>query len=83
MFKLSVVTPSGKAYEDSVDSVAAPGLLGGLEVYSGHMALVCALKNGKLRIRKAGKEQSLTIDSGLLEVNAAHDVLVLADQIIS
>ncbi|MBI3602747.1 MAG: ATP synthase F1 subunit epsilon [Candidatus Omnitrophica bacterium] len=82
MFQLSIVTPSGKAFEDAVNSLAAPGLMGGFEVYSGHMPILCALKAGVVRIRKEGKEQSLTIDSGVLEVNASHNVLLLADQIM-
>ena len=81
MFQLSVVTPSGKAFEDKIDSLAAPGLTGGFEVYSNHMPMLSALKNGVVRIRKEGKEQSLTIDSGVLEVDASHQVLLLADQI--
>jgi F-type H+-transporting ATPase subunit epsilon len=82
MFQLSVVTPSGKAFEDQVDSVALPGLLGGLEVYSGHMPIVTALKGGNVVIRKGGQAfKTLTIDSGVVEVDASHNVLVLADQI--
>ena len=80
MFQLSILTPSGKVFEDNVESVAAPGLEGGFEVYSGHMPFLSALKAGAVRVRKEGKEQSFTIDSGVLEVNATHNVLVLADQ---
>ena len=83
MFQLSIVTPSGKVFEDSVESVALPGLEGGLEVYSKHMPILYALKAGAVRIRKEGKEiKSLKIDSGVIEVNAKHDVLLLADQIL-
>ncbi len=82
MFQLSVVTPSGKAFEEMVESVVAPGLMGGFEVYSHHMPMLCALKIGKVRIKKEGKDiKSFKIDSGILEVNARHDVLLLADQI--
>ena len=84
MFQLSVITPSGKVFEDTIESVAAPGLVGGFEVYSQHMSMLCALKGGLVRIRKDGKEiKSLTIDSGVLEVDANHNVLLLADQIIA
>ena len=83
MFQLSVVTPSGKAFEDKVESIAVPGLIGGLEVYSNHMPMLCALKTGPVRIKKNGKEQVLNIDSGVLEVSANHNVLLLADQIIA
>lgn len=84
MFKLSVITPLGKVFEDTVTSLAAPGLTGGFEVYSNHMPMICALKTGAIRIRKSAlaKEQAIKIDSGILEVNADHDVLLLADQIM-
>ena len=83
MFQLSIVTPVGKIYEDTVESVAVTGLEGGLEVYSQHMPLVSALKGGLVRIRKEGKDvKSFTIDSGVLEVDVNHDVLVLADQVL-
>ncbi|MBF0489052.1 MAG: ATP synthase F1 subunit epsilon [Candidatus Omnitrophica bacterium] len=82
MFQLSIVTPSGKVFEETVESLAAPGLMGGLEVYSNHEPMLCALKGGLVRIRKDGKNiKVLTIDSGVLEVDATHNVLLLADQI--
>jgi ATP synthase F1 epsilon subunit len=82
MFQLSIITPAGKVFEDNVESLAAPGLMGGFEVYSHHMSMLVALKEGSVRIRKEGKDiKSLTIDSGVLEVDANHNVLLLADQI--
>jgi F-type H+-transporting ATPase subunit epsilon len=82
MFQLSVITPSGKVFEDSIESLSAPGLMGGFEVYSQHMPFLSALKGGVISIRKSGKEfKSLKIDSGILEVDASHNVLLLADQI--
>lgn len=83
MFQLSIVTPSGKVFEDMVESIAAPGLMGGFEVYSNHMPFISGLKGGVVHIKKEGKEfKTLTIDSGVLEVNVNHQVLLLADQIV-
>ena len=82
MIQLSIVTPAGKYFEDKVESIAVPGLEGGLEVYSGHMAIVCALKSGRVRLRREGRDfKSFSIDSGILEVDPNHHVLLLADQI--
>ena len=84
MFQLSIVTPAGKVFEDSVESVVALGVEGGFEVFAKHQPMVCALKAGPVRVKKEGKDfKSFTIDSGVLEVDAAHNVLVLADQITS
>ena len=83
MFQLSIVTPSGKVFDESVESLAVPGLMVGFEVYSHRMPMLCALKGGLVRLRRDGKDfKSLTIDSGVLEVDANHNVLVLADQIL-
>ena len=78
-FQLSLITPEGRIFEDTVDSIAAPGLLGGFEVYSGHEALLAALKEGKLKVRKGGSEQIFTTGSGVLEVMPDHSVLALVD----
>ncbi len=78
-FQLSIITPSGKILEDTVDSVSAPGLEGGFEVYSGHAAMLTALKDGKVKVRKGGSEQIFTTASGILEVGPDHNVLLLLD----
>ncbi len=78
-FQLSILTPAGKVYEDTVDSVSATGLEGGFQVLTGHMALLAALKEGQLKVRKADKEQVFTAASGIFEVMPDHNVLVLVD----
>ena len=79
MFKLSVITPTGQAFEGEANSVAACGLMGGFEVYSGHAAMVAALKPGKFTIRTTSGVSSLAISDGILEVSSDHNVLVLTD----
>ncbi len=78
-FTLSVLTPAGKVYEDTVDSVAASGVEGGFEVYSNHQATLAALKEGPFKIRKNASEQIFQTGSGILEVTPEHNVLVLVD----
>ena len=78
-FKLSVITPTGQAFEGDVNSVAAPGLVGGFEVYGGHASMVAALKPGKFTIRTAAGSSVLAIADGILEVSPDHNVLVLTD----
>ncbi len=79
-FKLSILTPAGTVFDGEVDSMAAPGLEGGFEVYSGHAAMMTALKAGEARIKQQGKILTFNIDSGILEVTPQHHVLLLADQ---
>ena len=79
-FKLTIVAPSGKVFEDSVDSIAVIGLEGAFEVYSKHTPLISSLKPGRARVRRAGKETAYEITSGILEVDLEHNVTLLADQ---
>lgn len=79
-FKLSIVSPSGKIFEDTVDSIAVVGTEGGFEVYSRHMPIISALKAGRARVRQAGHETAYEIPSGILEVDLEHNVTLLADQ---
>ena len=81
-FKLSIVAPSGKIFEDSVDSIAVPGTEGSFEVYSKHTPIISALKAGLARVRQADRLTTFEITSGILEVDLEHNVTLLADQII-
>ena len=79
-FKLSIVAPAGKIFEDTVDSIAVVGTEGAFEVYSRHTPLIAALKAGRARVRHAGAETAYEITSGILEVDLEHNVTLLADQ---
>ena len=79
-FKLSIVAPSGKIFEDTVDSIAVIGTEGAFEVYSKHMPLISTLKAGRARVRQADRETAFEITSGILEVDLEHNVTLLADQ---
>ena len=79
-FKLSIVSPSGRIFEDTVDSIAVPGTEGGFEVYSKHMPFISSLKAGPVRVRQSGKITAYEITSGILEVDCEHNVILLADQ---
>lgn len=80
-FKLTIVAPSGKIFEDTVDSIAVTGLEGAFEVYSRHTPLIASLKPGHARVRKAKQETTYEITSGILEVDLEHNVTLLADQV--
>ena len=81
-FKLSIVAPSGKIFDDSVDSIAVIGAEGAFEVYSKHMPLISALKSGRARVRQGAQETAFEITSGILEIDIEHNATLLADQAI-
>ena len=65
-FKLSIVAPSGKLFEDMVDSIAVTGTEGAFEVYSQHTPLISTLKAGRARVRQGKVECAYEITSGIL-----------------
>ena len=79
-FKLSIVAPSGKVFEDMVDSIAVRGTEGDFEVFSKHTPVISSLKAGLARVRQSGKETAYDITSGIIEVDIEHNVTLLADQ---
>jgi F-type H+-transporting ATPase subunit epsilon len=80
-FQLNIITPAGSFFQDTVDAVVVPGEAGLFTVMTNHAALVAALQAGIIKVTQPGKETLFTIDSGVLEVDAGHQCLILADQI--
>jgi len=76
--RLDIVTPEKLAFSDEIDSVVVPGGEGELGILPSHAPIVSTLQPGELRYLKAGKETSLAIGTGVVEVS--HDrVSVLTD----
>lgn len=76
--KLEIVTPEEKIYSEDVDMVTLPGSEGEFGVLPKHVPLLTALKPGELRVRKDGRETSLAVGEGFVEVKA-DGVSVLTD----
>ena len=76
--RLEVVTPEKMVFSDDVDLILAWGVEGQLGILPHHAPLMTILQPGDLVFRKAGKEESLTISGGFLEVRP-DKVVVLAD----
>ena len=76
--RLEVVTPEKMVFSDDVDVIMAWGVEGQLCILPHHAPLMTMLQPGDLVFRKVGKEESLTISGGFLEVRP-DKVVVLAD----
>ena len=76
--KLEIVTPETKIYSEDVDMVTLPGSEGELGVYARHVPLLTALKPGELRVIKDGRETSMAVGEGFIEIKA-DAVSVLTD----
>ena len=79
LYHLSIITPQGKFFEDDVEFLSAPGKEGVFNVLANHTPMISLLKEGTLRIKTNGIEQSFPTTQGILEVNAQNQVLVLLD----
>jgi F-type H+-transporting ATPase subunit epsilon len=81
MAKLHVEIVTGERVvftEDEVDMVIAPGSDGVLGILPRHAPLITTLAAGELRVKKGGREQSLVVFGGFMEVTP-EKVIVLAD----
>jgi F-type H+-transporting ATPase subunit epsilon len=79
---LEIVTPEAKAYSADVESVVLPGVEGELGILPNHISVMTAIKAGELRVVKGGKEESLAIGEGFVEVKD-NKVSVLTDAAIN
>jgi F-type H+-transporting ATPase subunit epsilon len=75
---LDVLTPEKMVFAGDVDMILAWGVEGQLGILPHHAPLMTMLQPGDLVFRKAGKEESLVISGGFLEVRPDR-VVVLAD----
>ena len=76
--KLEIVTPESKIYSEDVDMVTLPGSEGEFGVYPRHVPLLTTLVPGELRVLKNGRETSMAVGEGFVEITA-DAVSVLTD----
>lgn len=78
---LDIVTPEAKTFSDEIESVVLPGSEGELGILRAHSPLVTTLQPGELRYLKDGKEHSLAVGNGIVEISC-DNVAVLTDMAI-
>jgi len=75
--KLSIVTPTGMIFNESVKSVVLPGKEGEFGVLPGHSSLVSTLNVGVIVIEKVDSTEAIAINWGYVKVDEKSvDVLV-------
>lgn len=80
-FALSVLTPERSVFEGAVEYVSVPGTEGYLGVLAHHAALVTALAQGILTVRKDGGDvETFLVSGGFFEVSR-NQATVLADEV--
>jgi len=76
--KLEIITPTAIAYSEDVDMVTLPGVEGEMGVYPQHVPLMTQMVPGEIIVRKDGRDYSLAVGEGLVEVTGDH-VAILTD----
>ena len=73
-----MVTPVATVFEQEVDSVSVPTVLGQITVLPEHTELVSIVTHGELLVQAGGKQFPLAVSGGVLEM--FHNTLyILAD----
>lgn len=80
--KLEIVTPEKIVLSEEVDSVTIPTKSGEITVLPQHENLIATLGSGELVYRKGGKDTSIALVGGTLEING-ENVTLLAEHAIS
>lgn len=81
-FKCTVVTPQGALFSGPATSVTAPGIMGQLGILARHENMVTILGKGIIKVQNVNTKVFFAVNSGSLEVESGHDVVVLADKAI-
>ncbi|HYF10008.1 MAG TPA: hypothetical protein VD967_00140 [Candidatus Paceibacterota bacterium] len=75
-FPLTVAKLDEVLFRGNADEVILPGEAGEMAVLAHHMPLVTLLKEGVVRVKHGGKEESFPIKGGTAEINS-REVTVL------
>jgi F-type H+-transporting ATPase subunit epsilon len=79
LLQLDIATPERLVVSVSADYAEIPGKDGYLGILPGHAALLSELGEGALKYTAQGKNETLTVSGGYVEVRDNH-VRVLADK---
>lgn len=75
---IEIITPDTTIYQGVAELVQLPGIDGSFEILNNHAPLISALKQGKVKIKKDGKEEFFDIKGGVIEV-LDNKILILAE----
>jgi len=79
--KLEIVTPDAKTYSEDVEMVTLPGSEGEMGIYPQHVPLLTQIVPGEVVVRKAGRDYSLAVGEGFVEITGER-VAILTDMAI-
>jgi F-type H+-transporting ATPase subunit epsilon len=71
--QVKIVTPRKIEFEGEAENIVLPTLAGEIAVLSQHAPLISVLKPGRIKMKISGRETTIQIEGGVLQVigNAA------------
>lgn len=78
---LSVVSPEGTIYQDTVDEISLPTPTGEITILPHHVSLFTKMSTGIVNIKKGAKESIIATVGGFVEV-ADGNVTILSDHLV-
>ena len=79
-FELEIITPAGVIYDDTAETLVAPGMDGAFGILAHHAPIMAGLRPGKLKVGK-NPQRTLWFNCGAGVLEVQHNrVTVLADQ---
>lgn len=67
--ELTIVSPEKILFKGEAQAITVPGTMGKFEVLDNHASIVSSLKEDKLTYKVSGKETTLNISGGFIEVS--------------
>jgi F-type H+-transporting ATPase subunit epsilon len=83
VLKVGVVTPSGPVADQETDAVTAPGRMGELEIFPGHVPFLTELHHGVLTLGEKTAKTVLAVGPGFLSVGQNGEIEILVEQAIA
>ena len=65
---LEILSAEEKIFSGEVDSIILPGSNGQFQILNNHAPIISSLTKGEIKYRENTKNNSLTIDGGIVEV---------------
>lgn len=78
---LSVVSPEGIIYQDTVDEISLPTPKGEITILPHHISLFTKMSDGIVNIKKGSKESIIATVGGFVEVDNGN-VTILSDHLV-
>ena len=76
-FTFSIISPRGKAFEGTAESVRAAGAAGGFGLLAGHTPMIANVQPGLTAVKTDGRTDFFYTGEGVMEVSREESLLLV------